>query len=1088
MKDNISNRFILNRSYFLLKVFLFLILNLLSLIQCGKKYDNDIIANNDLFLILAKDGYLRAFETKEINEKWNIFFGDDLIPKNINSHKFTNDIILYPINDKLYISLENDLIPFDIFVKNLISIKPIINDNISVEGHIDNYIYLIDLINGKIVKKINSNKSNDILINNNEIMVKKVNYFLFKKEKDKNENLMNISYSEINIELKIRNNHFEENNNMNMNLMHYIMDYFKINLEIGKIISIHSYNYKKEKLSLIYDKNIFDNKYNNDKLLNRNNYYYNNKNEINKDENSIQNKLDDLILRITSLRFSYIILYSILIILIIILMKFVPNLFIINFNNTNIINENYHYNFPEDLNSNKNTTSTDNFNNEFVNYNKNVTITDIIEREAVKDDKNEEVNKTNKKEICCKINNFSIISNNEIDKANTISLNKKKDDINIINNDSKRFLLCPKSRSSCELIPNCLRKNKEFSELIKNFDLEKNEDFEENDSFLDNENNLNPKIKNKFPDFYDFYGKYHKYCNFLNKKINITECRKYDDHNCLISLNLEKENTINCLVPLNELTKFLTKFKLMPTLKKNLLQLPDNNLINKENSKTIKESKEEYNSTNSIDEDIKNSVKKYAGIWDDDEDDNDDNDENDIKENESKKEGKNTYKKDILEEIDESASESENISKISDKREINKLKDNSYSDKNKNINYKKNRNEIMNKSRLDKDFKNLEKIGQGGFGIVLKGEHRLDKGVCAIKIIKLKDINDRDSIINEAITMTKLTSKHIVQYKTCWIDNNLGSASKLFYEDNDFDPESISLNVSRSEVFHKKITNTIIDDESEDNDDESDDLNVSKDEERDNAKFSHNIKNKNDNSQELEKTKNRSKYCCNYRDDSHIGTTSIISNRYINESKVESEKLFKGEYFFILMEYCDGLTLDKYILQYGGKSIDRKIIYNFMSQILKSLVKIHSSGIIHRDIKPCNIFIKNDQIKIGDFGLATRYSNTGKLLKSKKIEGTPLYLSPEQKNFKTYNEKVDIYACGITLYEMVSCFSTSMERFDEIMKLKNHNIINERIIKNYPEESALIKLMTKSDYNERPSAKDILESELFIKLGKSLGC
>ena len=118
MKDNISNRFILNRSYFLLKVFLFLILNLLSLIQCGKKYDNDIIANNDLFLILAKDGYLRAFETKEINEKWNIFFGDDLIPKNINSHKFTNDIILYPINDKLYISLENDLIPFDIFVKN----------------------------------------------------------------------------------------------------------------------------------------------------------------------------------------------------------------------------------------------------------------------------------------------------------------------------------------------------------------------------------------------------------------------------------------------------------------------------------------------------------------------------------------------------------------------------------------------------------------------------------------------------------------------------------------------------------------------------------------------------------------------------------------------------------------------------------------------------------------------------------------------------------------------------------------------------------------------------------------------------------
>ena len=1080
MKDNISNRFILNRTYFLIKTFLFLILNLLPLIQCEKKCDNNIIANNDLFLILSKDGYLRAFETKEINEKWNIFFGDDLSPKNIKSHKFTNDIILYPINDKLYISLENDFIPFDLFVKNLISIKPIISDNISIEGHIDNYIFLIDLINGKIVKKINSNKSNDILIKNYEIMVKKVNYFLFKKEKDKN--LMNISYSDINIELKHKNNHFEENNNMNMNVMHYIMDYFKINLELGKIISIHSYNYKKGKLSLIYNKNIFEDKFNNDKLLNRNNYYYNNKNAI---DNAIQNKLDDLILRITSLRFSYIIFYSILIILIIFLMKFLPNLFVINFNNTNIINENYHYNFTEDLNSNKNTTTTDNIDNEFVNYNKNITITDIIAKEPVKDDKNEEVNKTNKKEICCKINDFSIISNNEIDKANTISLKKKKVGINIIN-DCNKFPLCPKSRSSCELIPNPLRKNKEFSELVKNFDLEKNEDFEENDSFLDNENNLNPEIKNKFPDFYDFYGKYHKYCNFLNKKINITECRKYDDHNCLISLNLEKENTINCLVPLNELSKFLTKFKLMPTLKKNLLLLPDNNLINKENNKTIKESKEENNSINSIDEDIKQSVKKYAGIWDDDEDDID---ENDFEEIDTKKEGKNTYKKDRIDEIDESISESENISKMPEKKEVNE-KDNSNSDtyKNKNMNNKKSRNEIINKSRLDKDFKNLEKIGQGGFGIVLKGEHRLDKGVCAIKIIKLKDINDKDSIVNEAITMTKLTSKYIVQYKTCWIDNNLGSASKLFYEENDFDPESISLNVSRSEAYHKKIKNTIIDDESEDNDDDSNDLNLSKDEEKDNSKLSHIIKNKNDNSQELEKTKNRSKYCCNYRDDSHIGTTSIISNRYINESKVESENLFKGEYFFILMEYCDGLTLDKYILQYEGKSIDRKIIYSFMSQILKSLVKIHSSGIIHRDIKPCNIFIKNDQIKIGDFGLATRYSNTGKLLKSKKIEGTPLYLSPEQKNFKTYNEKVDIYACGITLYEMASCFSTSMERFDEIMKLKNHNIINERIVKNYPEESALIKLMTKNDYNERPSAKDILESELFIKLGKSLGC
>jgi serine/threonine protein kinase len=250
------------------------------------------------------------------------------------------------------------------------------------------------------------------------------------------------------------------------------------------------------------------------------------------------------------------------------------------------------------------------------------------------------------------------------------------------------------------------------------------------------------------------------------------------------------------------------------------------------------------------------------------------------------------------------------------------------------------------------------------------------------------------------------------------------------------------------------------------------------------------MKNKNDNSQEIVKknAKNgQTKYYCNYRDDSQIMTKSIISNKYINESISESANPMNGEYFFILMEYCDGLTLEKYIQQYANKSIERKMIYCFTSQILKSLVKIHSGGIIHRDIKPSNIFIKNDQLKIGDFGLATRYTNSSKLLKSKKIEGTPLYLSPEQTNFKTYNEKVDIYACGITLYEMCSCFSTTMERYEHIMNLRNNNIISEKVIKNYPEEAQLIKLMTKNDYNERPSAKEILLSELFINLGKNLG-
>ena len=183
------------------------------------------------------------------------------------------------------------------------------------------------------------------------------------------------------------------------------------------------------------------------------------------------------------------------------------------------------------------------------------------------------------------------------------------------------------------------------------------------------------------------------------------------------------------------------------------------------------------------------------------------------------------------------------------------------------------------------------------------------------------------------------------------------------------------------------------------------------------------------------------------------------------------------------MEYCGRLTLEKYLEEYSGKSIDRKIIYNFTSQILEGLSTIHSRRIVHRDIKPGNIFIKNDQIKIGDFGLSIRYS---KHLKQKNIEGTPLYFAPEITE-KDCNEKVDIFAFGITLYEMCSCFYTRQEKYDDIEKLKKYNEVNEKVRKNFPEETELIKLMVKKDVKERPSAKEILESELFINLGKSLG-
>ena len=164
------------------KIFLFLILNILIVINCEENIDKNIIDNNDLFLILEKDGILRAFDKTETNEKWKLFFNNSIFPKITNSYKFTDDIVIYPINDKLYLSIEKNFVPFDVFVINLINNKPIAKNNIKIEGQIEKYYYKIDIKSGKILEKNNNNNFKlESNLKKDEIILKKVNYFLINK-------------------------------------------------------------------------------------------------------------------------------------------------------------------------------------------------------------------------------------------------------------------------------------------------------------------------------------------------------------------------------------------------------------------------------------------------------------------------------------------------------------------------------------------------------------------------------------------------------------------------------------------------------------------------------------------------------------------------------------------------------------------------------------------------------------------------------------------------------------------------------------------------------------------------------------------
>ncbi|MBU3156668.1 Stk1 family PASTA domain-containing Ser/Thr kinase [Clostridium estertheticum] len=121
---------------------------------------------------------------------------------------------------------------------------------------------------------------------------------------------------------------------------------------------------------------------------------------------------------------------------------------------------------------------------------------------------------------------------------------------------------------------------------------------------------------------------------------------------------------------------------------------------------------------------------------------------------------------------------------------------------------------------------------------------------------------------------------------------------------------------------------------------------------------------------------------------------------------------------FIVMEYVDGKTL-KQIIKENGRLTSKKTL-DIVFQIAKALQCAHTSGIIHRDIKPDNIMItKDEMVKVMDFGIA-KVADSRTVTNSNKVMGTAHYFSPEQAKGSFVDGRTDIYSLGIVMYEMVT--------------------------------------------------------------------
>jgi serine/threonine-protein kinase len=124
--------------------------------------------------------------------------------------------------------------------------------------------------------------------------------------------------------------------------------------------------------------------------------------------------------------------------------------------------------------------------------------------------------------------------------------------------------------------------------------------------------------------------------------------------------------------------------------------------------------------------------------------------------------------------------------------------------------------------------------------------------------------------------------------------------------------------------------------------------------------------------------------------------------------------------YAISMEYFPSHTLGSEVV--NEKPVELKRAVQFSMDICTGMAVAHQQGIVHRDLKPANVLINQEGLlKIVDFGVAAaqREGDT-QLTKTGYVIGSPKYMAPEQILGKKVDERADIYALGVMLYEMVT--------------------------------------------------------------------
>ncbi|XP_028423925.1 eukaryotic translation initiation factor 2-alpha kinase 1 isoform X2 [Perca flavescens] len=427
-------------------------------------------------------------------------------------------------------------------------------------------------------------------------------------------------------------------------------------------------------------------------------------------------------------------------------------------------------------------------------------------------------------------------------------------------------------------------------------------------------------------------------------------------------------------------------------------------------------------------------------------------------------------------------------------------------------------------SRYVSEFEEIVRLGKGSYGNVFKVMNKLDGQFYAVKKILIKKVSKDDcmKVLREVKVLSSLLHVNVVGYHTAWMEH----VQPVAYpepllpalespEQQDSSNESPDNSGSSSSIVFQSLSQASTDSAS-------------------NAKVP---PREAEHVTALVPTQEKGKVVCpktmrripeNYvpcvflgqggppksskcpamgrnssallEEESSRSSMELNNNSCINKCTKPFKEVQFHLMLYIQMQLCER-SLKDWISERNTKPkedqtskcpyrcVDTEHTYSVLRKILEGVEYIHSRGIMHRDLKPRNIFLHGHDyhVRIGDFGLACRdiimdghTSTTSPSSDSSHTTGvgTFVYAAPEQLKGSHYDSKSDMYSIGVLALELFQPFGTEMERVRTLGDLREGKI-PDSFCQRWPVLTKSIMKLTNKDPSVRPTASELLQSELF---------